>query len=416
MRIRLLTTTFNEALTLPALAKGCAEMGIDDFVILDDEDSDDGTEEVAYREFGAVGIPGRVCKYHWPPDSALSDKRNALLHMPEAREGLTDDDYWFITQSDEPPTGPLDKSNLMSPVGLLTVQDMTEDEDKTHVSVPVEWSMPLLVRCDVRCHWEGLVHELLLFDQPIVADNLSSPRIRRYGSHATKEDREAQAAILEKELEETGAPRAAFYLGQTYQNLGRNEDAVAAYLHRASIKTHDGDQEQFCAMYRAGLILEQSDPFKACRAFMDAWTITPDRHEPLFHLANVMNRMGNHEAALMFCNQALMMPPSKASMFVERWIEQWGIRYQWSVAAWWCRIPECYSVMDELLSREDMPKMFRENIEANRLLPPLDEVEKNAGVKLNKPIGPRLDGTAAPAVRNPPAARKRSKSRRKHGR
>ena len=58
--IRLITTTLNEALTLPALAKGCKEMGVDSFLILDDDDSTDGTEEVAYREFAAVDIPGKV--------------------------------------------------------------------------------------------------------------------------------------------------------------------------------------------------------------------------------------------------------------------------------------------------------------------------------------------------------------------
>ena len=185
---------------------------------------------------------------------------------------------------------------------------------------------------------------------------------------------EEQARVLEEELAEADTPRAAFYYAQTLQNLGRNEDAIAAYLHRATMD-HGYDQEQFCAMYRVGLLLEESDPFKASRAFMDAWSLRPGRQEPLFHLAHIANKWGNHEMAMMFCNQALMMPPTTDSMFVERWVEQWGIRYQWSVAAWWCGIPECTAVMDELLERNDLPKQHRENIEANRLLPPRSVVE-----------------------------------------
>ena len=42
--VRLATTAYNEALTLPALAKGCKEMGVDSFIILDDVSSQKQTD------------------------------------------------------------------------------------------------------------------------------------------------------------------------------------------------------------------------------------------------------------------------------------------------------------------------------------------------------------------------------------
>ena len=385
MHVRLLTTTLNESLSMPALAKGCKEMEVDSFLILDDLDSSDNTEEAAYREFAAVGIPGKVLKGKF---DTLSAKRNYLLNCPEASEGLTTDAYWFIPQADEPPVGPLDRSHMTQPVVMLIVSEMTEDADETHVPVVVEWEMPCFVKVGTPCRWEGEVHELLLFEEGVVADRLSSPRIHRYGSNATIEMREYQAKVLEDEIAEDDTPRANFYLAQTYQNLGRIDDAVAMYLHRATMD-NGYDQEQFIALYRAGQLLETTDPFKAARAFMDAWSLRPNRKEPLFHLAHIMNWMGNHEAALMFCNQALMMPATTDSMFVERWVEAWGIIYQWTVAAWWCGIPECYGMMDTLLTRTDIPKEHRANIETNRALPPRAELEAQQPTA----DGPHVGGT-----------------------
>lgn len=358
---------------MPALAQGCAEMGVDSYIILDDVDTIDGTAEVAEREFAAVGIPGYVIKAKTSFET-LAAKRNWLLTLPETREGA---DYLFVTQSDEPPSGSLDRSQLTEPLGLCTIQDMTKDLDPTHVPVPVEWMMPLFIRTDVKCHWEGLVHELLLFDGQYNATKLESPRISRFGSNATQEVRAEQARVLEEELAREDAPRTAFYLAQTYQNLGREDDAVEMYLHRVTL-SNGFDEEQYCAMYRVGQLLAMKDPFRAARAFMDAWSLRTNRKEPLYHLALISQRMGNNEAALIFCNQMLTMPDTTDQMFVERWIEQWGQRYIWSIAAWWCGIEECYAVMDELLERTDLPPEVRKNIETNRALPPRAEIEAKA--------------------------------------
>jgi hypothetical protein len=347
-------------------------MGVDSFLILDEERSNDGTEEVAYREFAKWDIPGKVLKGNF---DGLSEKRNYLLGLPETREGLADTDYLFIPQSDEPPKGPLDKDSLTAQVYMMTVCDGEAGEN----FIPMEWEMPALIRVDVPHHWEGLVHELLMFDEPVIAHRLVSPIMRRYGSLASTEQREAQARTLEEELAKEDAPRTAFYLAQTYQCLGRDDDAIAMYLHRATL-FGGYDQEQYVAMYRVGNLYEAKNPIKAARAYLDAWSLRPNRKEPLFHLAHICNVWGNHESALMFANQALAMTDTTDTMFVERWIERWGIEFQWSVAAWWCRIPEAYEVWDRLLARDDIPQTHRDVIIANKAQPPRPPEEKQPEV------------------------------------
>ena len=351
--VRLATTTLNEAPTLSALAQGCKELGIDSWIIFDDEDSTDGTEEIAYDVFD--WIPGKVVKGKF---EHLYQKRNRLLSLPETREGA---DYLFMPQSDEPPVGTLDKDSLTGPVYMAIV----EDRESPTSGYPMEWDMPLIVRADLKMHWEGAVHELLVFDEDVIAERLSSFVIHRSGSHASIEEREEQSRSLEAEFAKDGNPRSAFYLGQTYQALGRDEDAIRMYLHRASM-TNGYDQERYVAMYRVGQMFESKNLIKAVRPYLDAWGLRPHRKEPLFRLAHLANFMGNHEMALAFCNQALAAPDTQDSMFVERWIERWGIAFQWSIAALQLEMPEAYEVIDWLLKRDDIPPERRKMLEEQR--------------------------------------------------
>ena len=365
--VRLVTTTLNEAETIPALAKGCKEMGVDSFLILDDDDSIDNTEEVAYREFAAVGIPGKVIKGKF---DTLSDKRNHLLSLPETREGLTNSDYLFITQADEPPVGSLDKESLDAPVHLWAVQDGI-----------LEWDLPLLVRCDMPCWWVGTVHEYLELGEappdgpPYGPIKRFSPVIQRTGSIATRETREEQAHELEKQLEKDATDgRAAFFLAQTYQALGRFDDALKMYTYRATM-IEGADQERWCALYRVGMLTEDQNPVQAVRIFMDAWAMRPSRAESLFRLAHLANRMGSYGMAALFAEWGMSTPPTTDLVFVERWIERWGRAYEWSVSAWWLGVSKAYDVMDELLARDDLAPECRVELERNRALPPRSEMQ-----------------------------------------
>lgn len=359
--VRLVTTTLNESLSMPALAKGCAEMGCDSALILDDEESSDHTDEAAYREFAAVGIPCKVLTYHWTSDDhVLSDKRNALLSLHEAREGLTSSDYIFHPQSDEPPTGSLDKDNLTEQFYLLRVKDYGNEEGM----MPMEWDMPILLRSDIKMHWSQSPHEMLVWDEEVTGAKLDSPTINRYGSVATTETRELHVKILLEEFEKSGSPRNAFYLAQTLQCLDRNDEALEWYLKRAEMPGND--EEAFISAYRAGLMTEATNPSNACGYYFDALSLRSFRKEPFFRLAHIANGMKNYEMALMFANQGLKMPDTNDIAFVERWIERWGLEFEWSVAAWNCKIPEAFEAMDRLLARADIHPLTRTWLEHNR--------------------------------------------------
>ena len=356
--VRLASTTLNESKSLPALVDGCVEMGVSSYVIMDDLDSDDGTAELATELFAAAGIPGRVIKGKF---DTLAEKRNALLNDPTTRDGC---DYLFITQSDEPPTGPL-QEELTEQFYLLRVKDYGNDGDSA--AAPMEWDMPLLIRSDVRCHWTGTVHELLVWDENVTGVKLDSPVIQRYGSVATRETRELHVKILREEYEQNGSSRSAFYLAQTLQCLGRNEDALNMYLIRAEMPGND--EEAFISYYRAGLITETYNPAKACGYYLDALGRRPFRKEPMFRLAHIANGMKNYEMALMFANKGLAMPDTNDVAFVERWVECWGLEFEWSVAAWNSGIPSSLDVMDNLLKRDDLHPLTRTWLEHNRALP-----------------------------------------------
>ena len=79
--------------------------------------------------------------------------------------------------------------------------------------------------------------------------------------------------------------------------------------------------------------------------------------------------MKNHEMALVFANKGLQMSDTQDIAYVERWVERWGLEFEWAVAAWNRQIPESIDVMDRLLKRDDLHPLTRTWLEYNLALP-----------------------------------------------
>jgi hypothetical protein len=68
----------------------------------------------------------------------------------------------------------------------------------------------------------------------------------------------------------------------------------------------------------------------------------------------------------MFAEKGLEIPLPNDSMFVRRWVYDWGLRFEQSVAAWWMGEDElAVTIWRELLERDDVSAMYREFIVAN---------------------------------------------------
>jgi hypothetical protein len=68
----------------------------------------------------------------------------------------------------------------------------------------------------------------------------------------------------------------------------------------------------------------------------------------------------------MFAEKGLEISPPTDSMFVRRWVYDWGLRFEQSIAAWWMGDDElAVMIWRELLERDDISPHYREFVVAN---------------------------------------------------
>lgn len=97
--------------------------------------------------------------------------------------------------------------------------------------------------------------------------------------------------------------RCAFYEGQTYENLGRKAEALAAYMKRAALST--GPDEWATALLRAGRVAhDMGDKAKAVQLWTESHAVG-GRPEPLWYAAEVIAGMGDEAWSLRTAGLAL---------------------------------------------------------------------------------------------------------------
>jgi tetratricopeptide (TPR) repeat protein len=340
--VRLICIARNEEHKLPALAEAVLPL-IDSWCIVVDNRTTDDTVRVANELFGHLPGACHISKLT-EENFNFGAARNECMNLAR-EEGV----YLLLLDVDSPCIGKLPEE-LDAPAYICDVRD-------EHAWA---WKMPLLVRSDAAGPWHMPAHEFI----ELTCDHseivyLTDVYIKRSGAGADKKRLQWTADTLEKFAQEDGPfqSRARYFLANTLYSLDRTDDALEAYIARACM---DGEPEEtFFSLYQAGLILISQNSMKACRAFMDAWSLRPHRWEPLFRLAGIANQLGNHELALMFANQGLLLTPTTDQQFVERWIEQWGMEMQWAIAGHHLGIPEAKEVFGSLLERDDLTDVYR---------------------------------------------------------
>lgn len=199
------------------------------------------------------------------------------------------------------------------------------------------------------CGWyyQGAVHENLVNDVDVDAKTVKRCDVvlyqdRRNGGDGSSLKRYTRdLAILHRELTKPGIgdqfneySRNLFYLGQTYQCLGRFEEAIAMYKDRIALvddlvretKALDGEgcrimignvEEYYHAIYRIGLLYCIGKNRKCVKWLLRAFETWP-RAEPLVRLCEAyMTFIPNVILAYAFAEAACQAPyPEKSLLFV----------------------------------------------------------------------------------------------------
>lgn len=307
--VRLAMLARDEADRMTSVADAVGGL-IDDYVVLVDDRSSDGTPMAVHRALGSAGrVEGFVFEN-------FAQARNELFAA--ARDGAPDGAWLLLVDPDSPPRGHL-------PHDL----DEATAWSCTWRNGPDEWHLPILVRADADCRYEGAVHELL-----VGVSQVWTPTLRvEVTPKPARPERAAEFIALLRGDAERGEPRAAFYLARTLKDQGRVGEAIEWYLRRAQMGDTGWVEETFICLLDAGQLMIQLDVELARTLLERAAEYRPTRLEPLYWLAWIANWEGNPKLAQEIALVGATTPISTDSLFVNRWIERHGMVEQLNVAS-----------------------------------------------------------------------------------
>lgn len=229
--------------------------------------------------------------------------------------------------------------------------------------------MPYLVRGDRGWTFKGTTHEYLEVATGLVSGRLSTLRIEDRSDGSSRPDKyRRDVELLEKQIAlEPDESRWTFYLGQTRQGMGDIDGAIAAF--RRCIETSSWDEEIHWSLLSIGELLKvRGDWPDAALALQAAWEFRPSRAEALFALAAGYRERNMYMTARMFAEKGLELPLPDDHSFVRRWVYDWGLRFELSVAAWWMGDDElARSIWFDLDARDDLPPDYRDHVRQNLL-------------------------------------------------
>lgn len=345
----------NEERTLPRLAASLRGQ-LDHWTIVD-TGSTDATIEIIPALF--AGVPGEVIEDTW---KGYGPSRNVAL---EAARGRTD---WLVTlDADDTVEG-----DLRAAVGgeVDAIEAMLRYGPLTY------WT-PRLLRARAPWRWRGRAHEHLSLGvtEPQLARTEAFCVVHHADGGNRPDKLERELGLLLQDLDEAPEdPRTTFYLARTYEDLGRAEEAAAAYRRRLGLG--GWDEESWYARWRLGsCLLDLGAEDEAAGVLLTAWGERPWRAEPLWRLAEHYRTTGRFQLCWEICELATRQtaarpdgkgpPPSADRLFVHEDVYRWRLAYERSICAWYVgQRPTGRRLCDYLLA-QDLPPPISESVRSN---------------------------------------------------
>lgn len=336
-----------------------------DYWVIVDTGSTDGTQEMV-REF-MKGIPGEL---HERPWKNFAHNRNEALQLAKGKG-----DYLLFIDADE---------TFQYDPGFRFPQLDRDAYFFTTSFGGMHYGRMLLVRSSKDWQWRGVLHEALYMDEPYEPGRLDGiiNYVRSDGARSKDPQKyHKDAAVLEAALKEDPInTRYQFYLAQSYKCAGELEKALLNYRKRVDMG--GWEQELFWSKYEVALLLDEmkATPEEVIKAYYEAFVARPSRIEPLYYLANYHRRQGNFAAAYTISTLAAKIPLSQDLLFVQKWMTDYGVPLEQSVAAYWLgKYDECLQGSLKILAQKDLPENIRAQVQKN-LQFAVDQLKQNRGL------------------------------------
>lgn len=256
----------------------------------------------------------------------IAGARNEALAIAERRT-----DYVLVIDADDAFEGVL-PAILDRDAYEVTIQDGG-----------IEYRRVQLFRSALQWRYRGIIHETLEMRGSGPIGYLASLTYQRGRSALGFQDTDPPAVKYGKHaqlaqkwlLDHPDDARMQFYLARSYQDAGQLALAQIAYQQRLDM-LQGWDEERSYAAFQIGLIqvAQGQDPTSA---LLQAYSIGVPKAEPLVALARWYRDEARRQftIAMIFAQQAAVIPKPAHGLFVEPWIYQFEAAAEVAICAYW---------------------------------------------------------------------------------
>jgi len=320
--------------------------------VIVDTGSTDGTQDMI-KDF-MEGIPGEL---HERPWVNFQVNREEALRLAKGKA-----DYIFFIDADD--WIKLDQDFIWP---SLTKDYYTV---KT-VAGGWEYDNVRLIKYGLDWHWRDVLHEYVHAENAVTSGALTGMyNIFTHQGARSKDPKKyiKDAQVLEQALkDEPDNKRYVFYLAQSYYSAGDMPKALEIYENRVSLG--GWDQEVFWSLLQVAKIQEELgyDPKVVEASYGRAFRYRTSRVEPLYYLVTNWRKKENYQRGYDISRVAINMTMSNDNLFVEKWIYDYGLLFEYSICAYWTgHYEESLKACDALLANPKLPTSFRDFTLKNR--------------------------------------------------
>jgi GR25 family glycosyltransferase involved in LPS biosynthesis len=308
--ICLCALVWNDAELIDRLASSVE--GLVDSWVICDTGSTDGTPERVAKAF--AGIPGRLYQDAWQDDGT-----NRSLLFERARGAA---DYLLV----------MDASHSIT---LREQLDRLDADAYRPLAVESRtgWA-PMLVRADLPWRAVGAINAEIECDRPYRTDQLRQVVVRRDESDDHRRaDLDRRLGLANHLLADRPADRSlSLSIAELTRELGDDKRAIELYLRR--LELGGATSELWEAMYRHAVLVSDRDWDRGVNLLLETWEYLPSRPEPLWALAHGYRLREEFALAGVFSTKGLRVPTPEMPPPSFRSIYDWGLAWEWSLAAY----------------------------------------------------------------------------------